>query len=46
MAESLLTGMVIRVTVGPAFNNTRIKDLDAHIEKAWREAERKSYPCT
>ncbi len=34
------TGLAIRVAVGPAFNDTRLKWLDVYIRQAWREAER------
>ena len=30
------TGRVIRVAVGPAYGQTRIRDLRIHIERAWR----------
>jgi predicted lipoprotein len=41
MTESLMTGRVIRIAVGPAFAGTSIRDLSWYIRQAWLAAENK-----
>ena len=38
------TGLTIRVAIGPAFHDTRIKWLGLYIRQAWRSASCLSNP--
>ena len=40
MPSSELTGLAIRIAVGPVFGHTYVKYMDVYIRQAWREAER------